>query len=471
MGRGLVIGLLVGGLVSGAGVSVISLMAPPISAMRGGETEAGGAEPAETGATAPEAPVVEVPAGSEFASARPDEEPVLSGLEPAPEGASAPAVEIPETEAAPDLPEVTAAAAPEGQTVAPAGIAVPEPAAADAAAPTIDSSAPIPPSGVEAAPALDAAAAADPAAEIATANEAPAGEAGGDEGPVILDFTPQPPIGVASAPQPGFSSAVPGVRANRLPRIGDAESEAAAASEEPEGDAPAPANAAELPAVARYAMPFENPEAKPLVGVVLLDAGKDGGTLDADALAAIGLPVTIAINPLSEGAGARVRAYRAAGLEVALLAPELPEGVTAKDLEVSYQGFVRKLPEAVALIGEPDAAFQSDRRIAQHLVALLGAEGRGLITYDRGLNPARQAAQGAGLAHAQVFRALDAEGESPDAIRRHLDRAGFDAARLGQVLVVGHGTQATVQALTDWAAAGAKGAIVAPVSAMMAAGS
>jgi hypothetical protein len=104
--------------------------------------------------------------------------------------------------------------------------------------------------------------------------------------------------------------------------------------------------------------------------------------------------------------------------------------------------------------------------MAQHLVALLGAEGRGLVTYDRGLNPAQQAAFRGGLAHASVYRELDAAGESAAAIARYLDRASFEAARQGEVLVIGTSAPATVQALKDWAAAEGKESVIGPLSAV-----
>ncbi|MEZ5779392.1 MAG: divergent polysaccharide deacetylase family protein [Paracoccaceae bacterium] len=278
-------------------------------------------------------------------------------------------------------------------------------------------------------------------------------------------------IALVPAPQPGFGKrVVPGVKVNRLPTVGTA-------ADEPVDDAsenriiaiePAPeASADPVPAVERYAAPFDNPEAKPLVAVLLIDDVNEAGSLDADALAAIGLPVTVAIDPEAPDAAARAATYRLAGLEIAILMPPVPSGATASDLEVSYQAVTGILPESVAVIGAPDAIYQSDRRVAQHLVALLATEGRGLITYGRGLNPAHQTAAGEGLPQAVVYRELDADAENAETIARYLDRAAFEAARIGAVVVVGHNAPDTVTALRDWSEAGAKGAVIGPTSAAM----
>ncbi len=293
---------------------------------------------------------------------------------------------------------------------------------------------------------------------------------------MIIDIAPRAPIGAANAPQPGFGQSVPGVKVNRLPTIGsDASSvDVPGAESQPFAPAPIPEIVLDTPemlptetAVARFGARFDNPEHLPLLSVILEDIGEENGGVGPDALAALGRPVTIAIDPERPDAAARAAVYRLAGHEVAILASALPEGATASDLEVSYQSFVQTLPEAVALIGAPGASFQTDRRVAQHLVALLATDGRGLVSYARGLNPARQAAEGAALPHADVYRDLDAGGESAAAIARYLDRAAFEAARQGEVVVSGTSAAETVAALQDWIAAGAKGTVVGPVSAAM----
>ncbi|MGB3315349.1 MAG: divergent polysaccharide deacetylase family protein [Albidovulum sp.] len=591
MGKGLFLGLLAGSLVSVAGLSVVSLMAPPLrdsgsapeAVTASSDADASGSEPStpEAGEVAvaapetvtspepepeaaaevapaemaepeaevepeavaeaepagmaapepetelamaadpadaqPEAPVVEAPAGSEFTRERPDEDPVAPAAEAAPESMDAPVVEAPAAETAPDLPEVTPAEAPESQSAAPEAIPAPDTTAPEALAevPAAEQSVPVPPQGEAEAPELGQGAASDaalalvpepeslpeiPASEVARnaqpealpavepepeeeqvaeaapvidpepemapeeeaeAGEEPLPEAGAEDEqkPVIIGVGLQPRIGSDTGPQTGFSNSVPGVKINRLPSIsGDT-------AEVPVVETEITPEIGEISAFQRRAVAIDNPDALPLIGVVLTDPASGG--VSAEALAGISQPVTVAIDPTRADAVERAAALRAAGIEIAILVPELPAGATASDLEVSYQAFTQALPDAVAIIGAPDAPFQSDRRMAQHVVALLASDGRGLVTYDRGLNPARQAAESKDVPNAVVYRQLDARGESRLTMRRYLDRAAFEAAQTGQVLVVAEASPEAVAALSDWTISGAKDTLVAPVSALM----
>ncbi|MCV2873180.1 divergent polysaccharide deacetylase family protein [Defluviimonas sp. WL0050] len=503
---------------TGAGsVDGAAVQAEPVVAVEPEATEAATAEPVaepEPAVTAEPQPEVEpveetVVAEPETApevqdiaiTADPTAEPTAADVvadmtEPAPEAPETPVLKAAEAAAETALPETTPAVVPEMADESAAVTAAQEPPAV-ADVPVVAEAAPETAPDAPQAPALenDAPENAEEEIVVAAAPEPPASEpeskpepdvapvnevqdnavveaapeaatepaaAAADE-PVILTVESQP-LTNAAAPQPGFSQAVPGVKINRLPSIGDTTE---TLSDEPSSDIVTLPSTEDLPAVARYAAPFDNPESLPIIGVVLIDRGEQNGGLDAAALAGIGLPVTVAIDPTRPDAGERAAAYRAAGLEIAILAADLPSGAKASDMEVSYHAFVRALPETVTLIGQPDAAFQSDRRLAQHLVALLSAEGRGLVTYDRGLNPAQQAAFRDGLPHASVYRELDASGENEAAIARYLDRVAFEAARQGEILVAGTTAPTTVQALKDWAAAGAKGTVIAPASAVM----
>ena len=70
------------------------------------------------------------------------------------------------------------------------------------------------------------------------------------------------------------------------------------------------------------------------------------------------------------------------------------------------------------------------------MVPVVGAQGRGLLTWDRGLNAADQVARREDVPAAVVFRDLSA-GTDSAAIRRLLDRAVFKAGQDGRVAVVG----------------------------------
>jgi len=247
----------------------------------------------------------------------------------------------------------------------------------------------------------------------------------------------------------------PGVKVGLLPRIGTDQTATAAE----------PLPAADAPPVQRFARPFENPAAKPTFGILLRDTGEP--TLDRQSLARLSFPVTFVIDPLSPGASGASAIYRAAGQEVLMLASGIPDGATAADLEQTFQSLGSALPEAVGVIDLAAGGFQANRPLATQVIAILQGQGRGLVTFDTGLNAADQEARRAGLPAATIFRRLDAEAESTATIRRYLDRAAFKAAQEGRVLVVGDTRPETIAAILEWAVEGRAASVAfAPVTAL-----
>lgn len=466
----------------------------------------------------PETPVVDVPAGSEFNRPKPEVAPVVPAPQPAPAASATPEVTAPAADTGPTLTEQSPAAIPQGQAEAPAALGEPAGAAPEAAvpAPADEVAVPVPPPGetvlpdlapaepdsaavapAENAPAAgfakpasrlpqiiaeapDAGAITPPVPEAEPENEsvlrpapgaAPAGNKPRiltpgtgrttEDGPVIIDVAPQQPVG--AAPRVGFGQKVPGVQVNRLPRIGAEASEPAPDAGTAEDRTPDPAPET---AVSRFGATFDNAEMKPVIALVLID---DGSSVTAapDAIGEIGAPVTVALNPENTGASVLAQTHRLAGDEVAILAPEMPRGTTPSDLEVSYQAYVQTLPESVALVAMPNSPLQNDSQMAQHIASLLAIDGRGLVTSVRGLNPARQAAERAGLPYAGITRSLDEAGGDEAAILRLLDRAAFDATRGGPIVVMGRATPATVAAIRAWNDAGGHEAIIGPLSAVL----
>lgn len=270
------------------------------------------------------------------------------------------------------------------------------------------------------------------------------------------------------APTPGLEGQVDGVTIGRLPRIGDPELPQEQAVDPATNDDPTLTIDPEqdLPPLQKYARSFENPDAKPLFSIILIDTG--GASLDRAALAALPFPVTFALDPLSPDAAEASKIYRDAGQEVIMVATGIPAGATASDLEVTFQAHAAALPEAVAVIDTEFGAFQADRPLATQVVPILKAQGRGLISWDRGLNAADQVATREGLAATMVFRKLDGKGENSAAVRRALDRAAFKAAQDGRVTVIGQTIPETVTALLEWAVEGRAAAVaLAPVSAVL----
>lgn len=275
---------------------------------------------------------------------------------------------------------------------------------------------------------------------------------------------PLPEVGTAGValiePDPALPSASSppeepdGVTTGRLPRIGDAEAAPEAA-----------ATAADTP-LARHARDFDNPEAKPAFAIVLIDDGAE--ELDRAALAALPFAVSFALDPTHPKASEHAAIYRGAGQEVVMMASALPEGATASDVEVAMAAMAQALPESIAVMDQPEPAFQADRPLATMVVATVAGQGRGLLTWDRGLNAADQVARREDVPAAVAFRDLDGEGESIPVIRRYLDRAAFKAAQEGRVTVIGRARPETLAAILEWTVEGRAATVaLAPLSAVL----
>jgi hypothetical protein len=102
------------------------------------------------------------------------------------------------------------------------------------------------------------------------------------------------------------------------------------------------------------AVQFEAPDGTPFLAVVLLH---DPALADAASIALADLAVTVAIDPAAPGAGEAARAFRRAGLEVALRTDEMAQGRPAGADEI-IRAALDVVPEPVALVGptSPDAA-------------------------------------------------------------------------------------------------------------------
>lgn len=477
MVRNFVTGVVLGGVVAAGGLAAVSLIAPlpqPVAGAVASLEPAAEAlaqkvpekvpenvaqpEAAKPAELPPEtAPVAEdLPKPAVAPKPEPDE-PLLKPLveEAAPPPASVVPEPLPAPASTPDkvtpvAPEVNTpiALAPEARVENPArkagaddkvpepeGAASPETAASLQEPPLVD----LPQTTAPAVPSPAPSKAAEP--EIASADPAPTPTRAPDAG--IADNT------------------VEGVTTGRLPTIVPAAPAAQAAPE------PAAPGLADLPPVRRFARPFDNPDGKPLFAILLIDPGTP--ELNRADLAALPFPVTFILDPLAEGTAEAAAIYRGAGQEVLMAATAIPPGAKASDLEQSFAGLEGRLPEAVALIETPEPRFQDDRTLAADVVTLLADQGRGLVTYDRGLNAADQVARRENLPSAMIFRSLDDDGEDSPLIRRYLDRAAFKAAQEGKVAVIGTARPETIAALLEWSVEGRSSTVaLAPITALMA---
>ncbi len=237
------------------------------------------------------------------------------------------------------------------------------------------------------------------------------------------------------------------------------------AEEVPEADQSTEELPDDAPALTKYASSFQMPEDAVPLSVLLID---DNTMTDAPTLVA-GLPfgATVVIDALDSDATDRMRAYRDAGVEVAMLVG-LPEGATPIDVEIAFEAAMDIVPENVAVFSNDPSMLQGSRATVEQLVEVLAADGRGLITSSGGLDNALRTASQAGVPADRVFRELDDAGQDAGAILRQLDQAAFRARQNDGAIVSGSMTADTLDVLQGWASSGPNNQVVlAPVSAVL----
>ncbi|WP_246057635.1 divergent polysaccharide deacetylase family protein [Arenibacterium halophilum] len=266
----------------------------------------------------------------------------------------------------------------------------------------------------------------------------------------------------ATLPQAGApdTALVPRIGQPVIPLTDRTEAPAATPTVEPP-EAPA----ADAPAIARFAAPFDNPEDKPLMSIVLID---DPRAIGIEALREFPYPLTFAVDPLDPDAAARMARHRANGFEVVALV-DLPQAATAQDVEVALSASLTALPDTVALLEGTTSGFQGNRAQSDQVSAYAQATGRGLITQGNGLNTAQKLALRNGVPALPVFRDFDGAGQTPTVMRRFLDQAAFRARQEGGVIMLGRVRPDTISALLLWGLQDrANRVALAPVSAVLA---
>lgn len=209
---------------------------------------------------------------------------------------------------------------------------------------------------------------------------------------------------------------------------------------------------------------FENPDERPLMSILLID---DGGALGLDALMDFPYPVSVALDPNSPDAGDRMAGYRAAGIEVVMLA-DLDRNAAPQDAETTLSVWMDRLPEVVAVLEGPTSGIQGSRALSDQVTDMLKASGHGLITQNSGLNTVQKLALREGVPSAVVFRDFDGAGQTPAVIRRFLDQAAFRAGQEGAVIMLGRLRPDTISALLLWGLQDrASRVALAPVSASL----
>lgn len=288
-----------------------------------------------------------------------------------------------------------------------------------------------------------------PEAPIA-AESAPAEEKPEAAEPVVTAALPQaeaaaPRLGVSVLP---LTERAPGA-SGRLPTVGGE----VAASGSPK-------------AIEDFAAPFENPENKPLMAIVLIDTGDSPVGLEA--LRAFPYPLSFAVDPMRADAEAVMAKYRAAGFEV-LAHVNIPQDFTAADVEQSLTVQFTKLPETMGILEGEAGGLQGSKQISDQVTEMVAASGHGLVFKAKGLDAARKLAEKEGVPAATIFRDFDGEGQGAPTIRRFLDQAAFKAAQEEKgVIMLGRLRPETISALLLWGLQDrAQRVALAPVSAVL----
>ncbi|MCG3267548.1 divergent polysaccharide deacetylase family protein [Yoonia sp. I 8.24] len=288
--------------------------------------------------------------------------------------------------------------------------------------------------------------------------------------PVIVSDAPETPAAPELAQaepdttEPAEPAPAPQANTGRVLRLGVSSESDAQDSDIAAEDDPSQGDLAET-ALQRFGTAFENPNEVPLLSVLLIDNGANADM--ATQIAELGLPVTVVLHALDPQAHDRAMAYQAAGVEVAVQV-SLPAGAVPTDIEVAFEAVFGLIPEAAILFADESSVLRNNRAATAQVMQVLAADGRGLITAQRGLNAAQQAATEAGVPAAAIMRELDGAGEDEAAIKRRLDQAALRARQTGNAVLLGLVQDTTLAALADWSGGVDQQQLaLAPVSAVL----
>jgi len=304
---------------------------------------------------------------------------------------------------------------------------------------------------------------AEPEPEIASEPSQEAEENPFEDSPIAVegdeDTTPRELPRIAAVPQIGGEQETAtgltiGKRVVPLTERDDAPE-----ADSAQGDVAAPGKPIET-----YAATFDNPEAKPLMSIILID---DEGAYGAEALQDFPYPLSFAVSPSDPNAAEKMARHREAGFEVLALA-DLPQAASAQDAEVSMAVWLETLPETVGILEGVHSGIQGNRKLADQVAAIAGDTGRGLITQDNGLNTVQKLAARNGVPSGVIFRDIDGARQDPKIMRRFLDQAAFRAGQEGTVVMLGRLRPDTISALLLWGLEDRGSRVaMAPISAVM----
>jgi hypothetical protein len=228
----------------------------------------------------------------------------------------------------------------------------------------------------------------------------------------------------------------------------------------------------------RYAVPFRDLNAKPLVAIVIDDVGIDRP--HSKRAWELPGPLTLSFLPYAKDLREQAAAAHARGQELMLHLPMEPMGradpgpgallVSLSDAELkqrvttgldSFDGYV-------GVNNHMGSRFTANKPGMETVLKLFKA--RGLMFLDSRTTVqtvGEQTAQELGVPTMPRNVFLD-DDEAPDAVRRKLAETEAIARRQGFVVAIGHPHEVTLQALAEWLPGlAAKGLVLAPATAVL----
>jgi polysaccharide deacetylase 2 family uncharacterized protein YibQ len=224
--------------------------------------------------------------------------------------------------------------------------------------------------------------------------------------------------------------------------------------------------AAPLPpplALEEFAVPFSNPEGRPVMSIVLMDGR--ASPFPADVLDTLPVPVSFAVEAGSPGAPERMRRYRDAGYEV-LVIPAVAPNASLSEMDAAIDAALAEVSEAVAFLDPFETGYTQQPALAEQGISRLLETGHGLLhLVGDGTNPDVIALR-AGVPSLSISRDFDAKAETARTIMRFMDGAAFKARQQGVVVMLGRTRPETFEAITLWAGRDrATSVAIAPISA------
>ncbi|MEM7210440.1 MAG: divergent polysaccharide deacetylase family protein [Pseudomonadota bacterium] len=213
------------------------------------------------------------------------------------------------------------------------------------------------------------------------------------------------------------------------------------------------------PAIDVNARPFDAPDTAPLLAVVLDDAGN--GTVEADALSLLTMPLTLSIRPDGAASTALAETARSSNHEVLVRLPlalpdqapvkgVLHEGLTGQELSDLTERYFARMPVAVGATPGDASALLRNREAMRAITRPLEAHGFVWVDQSPGNGSSvPEIASESGFGFAETGRVVDA-GATGEQIFNGLESAAFQARQRGTAIVRIPASRDALTALLRW---------------------